>query len=92
MVDEDDAVDRIVAQGLKNWTAGHRPPEKGRAALLFRAAVTPTAGWPLPGGWNEKYLESAREHGSDVDRSSEGFYPSWLWVVHLTLAPMRNVI
>jgi hypothetical protein len=89
-----DAMDVYVRQCLKNWAVQQQPPENGRARLLLKAASIDVQ-------LNNETLSRLDRDGhfyplassqSPSERIVEPFSQSRLWVLHITLTPLRHVV
>ena len=88
-----DSMDVYMRQCLKNWAAQQQPPANGRARLLLKVSS------PEP-AMNKDSLSRLDRDGhfyplassqSPSDRIVEPFSQSRLWVLHMTLTPLRHV-
>lgn len=86
-----DAVDRYLRQGLKNWASEQQTPETVKARLLLIAAAGGLPADDLPASSNQHGLRdiSKKSDYSRRDMAADPFNHTWLWVQHLTLFPLR---
>jgi len=86
-----DSIDTHISRCLKNWVARQNPPSNSRARLLLAAASprplvekssSPLTDDQVYGLEMEKYLTT--------ERPASQFGHPWLWVLQLSLNPIRH--
>ena len=89
--DANDPMDEYLRQGLKNWAAKQKTPLNARARLLLVASSVGQYPEALPYQQHQQrdvYLPVMPFAGRAFDPINH----AWLWVQHLTLNPVRNLI
>jgi hypothetical protein len=88
-----DANDVYVRQCLKNWAAQQQPPANGRARLLLKVSSpeAPSRNDTLSRMDKDGHYYALASSQSPSERIVEPFSQSRLWVLHMTLTPLRHV-
>lgn len=89
---QDDSIDTYISQCLKNWAARQHLPSNSRARLLLSAASphVPVAKPSSPLTDDMVYRLGADKYLTSDRVSAHSDHP-WLWVLQLSLNPIRHV-
>lgn len=87
-----DSLDTYISQCLKNWAARQSPPSNSRARLLLSAASphVPVEKPSTPLTDDRIYHLGMGEYLASERMASQYSHP-WLWVLQLSLNPIRHL-
>lgn len=88
-----DIFDEYVQYGLKNWAAQQTAPGKDRANVLLSASAQSPMSLTQEKSlaWMESRKPRKRSSRPIMHAPIETFNYSWIWVLHLSVTPMKNL-